>query len=230
MPASYQIIPEGSMKRPKIRTYIYDNTEVNTTVAASGGGYMSSVLCVFSSPKGRDNQIITIDNGLSQFIEEFGMGPFKIYGQPLLNAYAAASAASTSHGVVHCLRVMPEDAAYSNVTLIAKYRADPTNETMEIGFVVKPSDDDLLDLEDLEDCCSVSGETDEEGFTSVKLLTIAYKGRGSYGRNLRFRITTDKASDKENKWKNYNFSILRNEETLDLIESYSGVLLDDWLF
>ena len=97
MPVPYQIIPEGSLLRPKVVTYINDNTEVVNDYA-TGGGIVTSALCVFASPKGRDRQIITIENGLSEFMDEFGLGPFAVYGQPLLNAYAACRAATTTNG------------------------------------------------------------------------------------------------------------------------------------
>ena len=138
MPANYQIIPQGSMRRPKIETHIWDNTEVSTTYA-TGGGNVTSGLFVFTSPKGRDGKIITITNGEAEFVNEFGIGAHSVYGQPLLNAYAAARAATTSNAMLHCLRVTAADAGYSTATLIAKYKV--TDGKMNVHFVVKPSDD-----------------------------------------------------------------------------------------
>ena len=101
MPVPYQIIPEGSLQRPKQVTYINDNTEIIDDYVA-GGGTITAAMCVFSSPKGRDGQIITIRNGLEEFMNEYGLGDFETYGQPLLNAYNIAKAASTSGAMVHC--------------------------------------------------------------------------------------------------------------------------------
>lgn len=227
MPVPYQIIPEGSLLRPKVVTYINDNTEVVNDYA-TGGGIVTSALCVFASPKGRDRQIITIENGLSEFMDEFGLGPFAVYGQPLLNAYAACRAATTSNAMVHCLRVTPEDAYYSTATLIAKYKVE--GENMNIQFVVKPSDTNIANLDELETACVIDSVADEQGYTPVKLFTVAYRGRGVYGRNVRFRITTDRTTDKENDYKNYNFAIYRNEELLEQVENFSVTFVPDAVY
>lgn len=218
MPKKYQISPSGSLLRPKIETHINDNTEVVNEVV-SGGGTVTAGMFVFASPKGRDREVITITNGLAEFMDEFGLGAYSVYGQPLMNAYAAASAASEANAMLHCLRVTPEDAAYSTATLIAKYKV--SNGAMTVHYVVKASDADVTDLEDLANCCEVSTEEDEAGYTAVKLFTVAYRGRGEYGKNIRFRITTDKAADKNNDYKNYNFQVYRNEKILEQIENFA---------
>lgn len=227
MPKAYQIIPTGSLLRPKIETHINDNTEVVDTYSY-GGGTVTSGLFVFSSPKGRDREVITIKNGLAEFMNEYGLGAFSVYGQPLLNAYAAAKAATTSNATLHCLRVTAEDAAYSTATLIAKYKV--ADGAMSVQYVVKPSDTDVTDLADLETCCTVSSEEDASGYTAVKLFTIAYRGRGVYGKNLRFRITTDKATDKNNDYKNYNFQVYRNEDLLEQVENFSVTFVPDAVY
>lgn len=224
MPKPYQIIPPGSLRRPKIYTVVNDNSEVVTNPAI-GGGNITSCLCVFSSPKGRDREVITIKNGQAEFLEEFGLGSFSQYGQPLLNAYAAATAATTSNAMVHCIRVTPDDAAYSTATLICKYKV--VESVLHLRFVTKPSDRNITDLDELDTACTVNPVADEEGFTPVKMLTIAYRGRGIYGQNIRFRITTDKASDKNNDYKNYNFFVYRNESVLEQVEGFSGVIVPD---
>ena len=227
MPQITQIIPEGSLLRPKVVTYINDNTEVVNSVA-SGGGTVSAGIFVFSSPKGRDREVITINNGLAEFMDEFGLGAYSVYGQPLMNAYAAARAASTAKSSLHCLRVTPDDAAYSTATLIAKYKVD--NGVMSVQYVVKPSDSDVTDLNELSSCCNVSAEENDAGYTAVKLFTIAYRGRGEYGKNIRFRITTDKGSDKLNNYKNYNFQIYRNEKFLEQLENFNVAFVPNAIY
>lgn len=226
MPTAYQIIPSGSMYRPKIETHINDNTEVVANYAY-GGGTNAALLCVFASPKGRDNQIITIKDGIGGFMKEFGLGPFSLYGQPLLNAYSAASSAGTSNAMLHCLRVTAEDAEYSVATLVAKYHVDTTDHKMSIKFVVKPATTPLTDIDNLADCCTVSGDADDDGYNSVKLFSVAYQGRGEYGKNIRFRITTDRTTDKENSYKNYNFAVYRNENLLEQVENFNVTFVED---
>ncbi len=227
MPTKYQIVPQGSMLRPKIETHINDNTEVVNSFEY-GGGSVTAGIFVFSSPKGRDREIITIRNGLAEFIDEYGIGPHSIYGQPLMNAYAAAKAATASNAMLHCLRVTAGDAAYSTATLIAKYKVEDGK--MSIQYVVKPSDADVTDLANLETCCTVDSTEDASGYTAVKLFTIAYRGRGAYGKNIRFRITTDKASDKTNSYKNYNFQVYRNEQLLEQVENFSVTFVPDAVY
>ena len=227
MPAKYQIVPQHNIRRPAIETHINDNTEV-VEEYSYGGGTVTAGLFVFASPKGRDREIITIKNGLAEFVEEFGAGAHSVYGQPFMNAYAAAKAATTSNAMLHCLRVTAEDAAYSTATLIAKYKVDEG--AMSIQYVVKPSDADVTDLDDLESCCVVDGAEDATGYTAVKLFTVAYRGRGTYGKNIRFRITTDKATDKNNIYKNYNFQIYRNESLMEQVENFNVAFVPDAVY
>lgn len=228
MPVPYQIIPEGSLLRPKTVTHINDNTEV-VDEYVSGGGTVTAGLFVFSSPKGRDREVITIHNGAAEFMSEYGLGAHSVYGQPLMNAYAAAVAATNSNAMLHCLRVTAEDAAYSTATLVAKYKVDADGK-MSVHYVVKPSDENVTDLTDLGTCCTVGAEEDDAGYNAVKLFTIAYRGRGTYGKNVRFRITTDKATDKNNNYKNYNFQIYRNEKILEQVENFSVTFVPDAVY
>ena len=227
MSVPYQIIPTHNLRRPAIETHINDNTEVVENYTF-GGGNLTAGLFVFTSPKGRDREIITIKNGLAEFVEEYGVGAHSVYGQPFMNAYAAAKAATTSNAMLHCLRVTADDAAYSTATLIAKYKVDEGK--MSIQYVIKPSDADVTDLKDLENCCTVNGTEDATGYTAVKLFTIAYRGRGIYGKNIRFRITTDKATDKNNIYKNYNFQIYRSEELLEQVENFNITFAPDAVY
>lgn len=220
MPVPYQIIPEHVY--PHQHVQINDNTEVSKTYA-NDSSEVTALLCVFASPKGRDNKVLTIDSGSQGFINEYGIGPFSLYGQPLMNAYNAAMSGACT---LHCMRVTPEDASYSNVTLIAKYKVDTADEggsKMTIMFYAKTSDQELSSIDDLDTCCTVSGTPDESGFTSVKLLTVGCQGKGVYGKNLRFRITSDRTSDKDNNFKNYFFGVYDNTNGMIQKEQFNVV-------
>lgn len=228
MPVPYQIIPQGSVFRPKVETHINDNTFVDDAYL-TGGGDITSALCVFASPKGRDREVITIREGNAEFMNEFGLGPFKLYGQPLLNAYAATLAATTTQAMVHCIRVTPADASYSTATLIAQYKV--IDGVMHVRFVVCPSQSEIKDLNtELENAYMIDDPETTDGYTKLKLWTIAYRGRGDYGRNIRFRITSDNGSDKNNDFKNYNFSIYRKENLLEQVENFSVTMLEDAIY
>lgn len=224
MPVSYQIIPEHVY--PHQHVQINDNTEVSRTYS-SVSSEVTALLCVFASPKGRDNKVLTIEDGSQGFINEYGIGPFSLYGQPLMNAYAAAMSGACT---LHCMRVTPEDASYSNVTLIAKYKVDADDEgqnKLTIMYYAKSSDGELSTLDDLDTCCTVAGTPDESGFTSVKLLTVGCLGKGVYGKNLRFRITSDRTSDKDNDFKNYFFGVYDNTNGMIQKEQFNVVFNSD---
>lgn len=224
MPVSYQIIPEHVY--PHQHVQINDNTEVSRTYSSVSSD-VTALLCVFASPKGRDNKVLTIEDGSQGFINEYGIGPFSLYGQPLMNAYAAAMSGACT---LHCMRVTPEDASYSNVTLIAKYKVDAGDDDqnkLTIMYYAKSSDGELSTLDDLDACCTVSGTPDEGGFTSVKLLTVGCLGKGVYGKNLRFRITSDRTSDKDNDFKNYFFGVYDNTNGMIQKEQFNVVFNSD---
>lgn len=224
MPVSYQIIPEHVY--PHQHVQINDNTEVSRTYS-SVSSEVTALLCVFASPKGRDNKVLTIEDGSQGFVNEYGIGPFSLYGQPLMNAYAAAMSGACT---LHCMRVTPEDASYSNVTLIAKYKVDAGDDDqnkLTIMYYAKSSNGELSTLDDLDTCCTVSGTPDEGGFTSVKLLTVGCLGKGVYGKNLRFRITSDRTSDKDNDFKNYFFGVYDNTNGMIQKEQFNVVFNSD---
>lgn len=233
MPVPYQIIPEHVY--PHQATYINDNTEVSKTYSTSSSD-VTALLCVFASPKGRDNKVLTISDGSQGFVNEYGIGPFSLYGQPLLNAYHAAMSGAC---VLHCMRVTPDDASYSNVTLIAKYKIEETTnpdthevtgKTLKIMYYAKSSNTELSALSDLDACCTVDSTPDEEGFTAVKLMTVGCQGKGSYGKNLRFRITSDRTSDKDNNFKNYFFGVYDNTSGMVQKEQFNVVFNSDAMY
>ena len=142
MPRTSQIVPEHAY--PHQMVVINDNTEVSTTLASDSG--TTRMLFVFASPKGRDNQIITISNGLAGFVNEYGNGPFSLYGQPYLNAYnAAASGAAT----LQCLRVSDTNAKYAAINIVAQYLVDE-NKKMNVRFVAQPMATALSDLANID--------------------------------------------------------------------------------
>lgn len=222
MPVSYQIIPEHLYPHQMVQ--INDNTEVSATYSADAD--TNALLCVFTSPKGRDSAVRTISTGASGFVKEFGMGSYANYGQPLLNAYAAAASGSAT---LHCLRVVADDASYANSTLVAKYKVNDEG-VLSVKFINKGSDEELTLIDELEDCCSVDKAEDDQGYKSVKLFTVAYAGKGTYGKNIRWRIRNDSGSDKQNDYKNYSFDIYQYEDILVLSESFSVVFVEDAIY
>lgn len=98
---------------------INDNT-IRTYTRA--GNDNCKILAVFASPKGEDRVMKTIEGGLDEFDDTFGVGPYSLYGQPLLNARAAAN---TGRVTLQCMRITAPDAAYANSVIWVQYKATP---------------------------------------------------------------------------------------------------------
>lgn len=232
MPVGYQLVPEHRF--PHRMVQINDNTEVTQTFSTASDD-RTTLLFVFTSPKGRDNKVITITNGAAGFVEEFGLGSFGLYGQPLLNAYRAAASGAAR---IHCMRVTADDASYSNVTIVAKWKVvdkapaegETAVKTLQVAFYAKGSDDELTNLDDMDTLINVDATEGDDGWTSVPLFTVAALGKGTYGRNFRIRLTTDRTSDKENPFKNYLFAVYTNENGLSQKEQFNVVFDEDAVY
>lgn len=226
MPQTGQIIPAHLY--PHEMVVVNDNTQY-TPVTASDSDDAIRLLFVFASPKGIDNQIRTITGGLTEFLAMYGQGPFSLYGQPYLNAY---NAFSTGNIVGHCLRVSAENANYSYSVLVALYKIDESNK-MVVKFKTRTPEGDLTDLDDMDALYTsptgVISDGEDAGWSEVKLLTIAARGRGSYGRKLLYSISTNTGSDKENEYKNYIFSVYENFGSFQKKESYAVCFNEDAL-
>lgn len=104
--------------------HLYSHTEVKVNdntirTYARTASDNCKILAVFTSPKGIDRKMTTIDGGLSEFDKTFGVGPFSTYGQPLLNARAAAD---TGLVTLQSMRLTAPDSTYANNVIWAQYR------------------------------------------------------------------------------------------------------------
>lgn len=221
MPSTSQIIPEHSYNYQKV--VVNDNSTVSATLSTDSGE--TKMLFVFASPKGRDRKVMTIDGGIAQFLEEFGIGPFSLYGQPLLNAYAAIA---TGEVTAHCLRVTATNAAFAYSNLIAKYKV--TGATMAVKFQSVKGVAPLTELSNLSSLYTASAVVDTDGFTEVKLFSTAYLGRGASGNNLAYRIGSLTTADTENDYKNYLFEVYVNESGLVKKEEFAISFNEDAVY
>lgn len=142
MPQAGQIIPDHLYPHNKV--VVHDNTEYKTILPEEADD-SNKMLFVFASPKGIDNKIRTIEGGQKEFVDKYGIGPFSLYGQPYLNAYAALG---TGNIVAHCLRVSAPNANYSYVSIDLLYKVDETG-NMVIKFKKNTEGGILTDLEDI---------------------------------------------------------------------------------
>lgn len=209
MPRNYQIIPQNSF--PTEETYVNDNTVV-TQSYSNVSTNLVSFLFVVASPKGKDG-VMQVINGQQDFIDKIGIGPFSLYGQPLLQAYAVAS---TGNASVNILRVVDADARYASVTVSALYKVTDDGK-MEVKFHANTAAINDLDL--LEDAYTAASEP-VDGWTEVKLFTVAALGRGKYGNTYQINLTSLKSADRENDFKNYQFEVYEAGKSIEQKESF----------
>ena len=211
MPRAGQIIPQYI--HPHDAFYLNDNTEYNEyTADASGVQY----LCIYASPKGRDNKLMKFNN-VMRWVNENGYPNFRLYGQAGYIPYVLLYNGLAN---VTGMRVMPQDATYSNLILVVGYKNDEGK--MKVKFDLY-SRSNLRVLDDLETVANSMETTnpDEDGYRYLPLMTWWCLGKGVYGDDYRIRISHDKASDRENNYKNYNIDILSTEKGASLIENYA---------
>lgn len=214
MPVSYQIVPEHIYPHQMVQ--INDNSEVVDNTYQTNFD-VNSILCVFSSPKGRDG-MYSITSGSQGFINEYGEGSFANYGQPYMQAFAAASSGAAT---LQCLRVTADDATYAASSLMCKYSVEGTKLKLEFSVGVDNANT-LTDLDNIEDV----NKTTTTG--TVRLFTVASMGKGAYGNNIRWRVRNNSGSDKQNNYKNYIFDIYEQENGgLVLRESFAVAFSPD---
>lgn len=225
MPQVGQIVPPNLF--PDEYTVVNDNTEY-TIERPEQRDDSTHMLFVFSSPKGIDNQIQDIKGGLNEFLAMYGQGPASIYGQPYLNAY---NAHRTGYITGHCLRVTADNASYAASVLVALYQIDETGK-MTVKFKTREPENPLASLDDLDYLYQspeepIADGSEDDGFTEVKLMTVAARGKGVYGRKLSYGITSNTGGDRENDYKNYLFRIYENFGALKEVEFYSVCFNED---
>ena len=227
MASSTQIIPQWDF--PHEELYLNDNTSgefVEETVPEVYYTY----LAVFAGPKGPDRKLVRID-GLKQHRITFGRTNFKKYGQPHMMPEAYLS---NENSVVWEMRVSADDALYANSLLSLWYKADKDQKKFYIKFSAKsilPGSNSSMTTEAMKkilgdvdalkeyaktalDGTAVSGKyVDDEGYTQVPIMLFASNGRGDYGNNYRWRISSNENYEKEYDMKMYSFQILDARES-----------------
>ena len=197
--------------------YAHDEVKINDNtlrVYSSNTDNFTKILCVFMSPEGQDGKVQRITKGHGELLRKFGDGPVSIYGQPWLNAKAAAA---TNVTVLECLRVTAKDAKYANNHVYIRYRVtDPVMEgevvktpsKLQLKFLLK-SDTNLTDLKNLAKNAPAVAET-ADGWSELRFMSFAANGRGEYGKQLRVRVSNNYRSDKVTPaYKNYFLDVFK---------------------
>lgn len=201
-----------SVKLPQ-HMYMHVETQINDNSIRTYSNRregLVNMLYVFTSPKGIDGKVTTIANGLSEFTDTFGDGPFSVYGQPFLNAKASAS---TDAAILRCIRVTAPDATYANRHIYVRYRTVPADDSnparMEVMFIPKSA----TGIKSLDEFISKAPEAAtglDDGWKEMRLFSVISKGRGTYGNKFRVRLSNNYRSDKVSAYKNYYFTLFEN--------------------
>lgn len=223
MPRLGQIIPEYS--QPYVSTYINDNTEVQDITTPTPNGI--KIISVFTSGEGRDGVLLSKDN-VTDYLSEYGNPNYKLYGQPGYMPYAALS---SNQAKAWCMRVMPDDASYANMVIVAKIKVDKTipaspklvvrhKAVFLTGLLNKDEFETQVDL-----LCDEDPDTD--GFSTYPIIGVYCLGRGAYGKLFRTRLSAAPQADKDNIYKNYVFEVLTSKGGVKRLEVFSGTLFPD---
>lgn len=231
-----QIIPYYS--QPHVHTEINDNTWYDETVAEpqEATDLPFSTLVVTGADQGIDNTFIRLsDLGTKQSL--FGKGNFSKYGQSSLQADFMFNG---STNVWFC-RVLPDNATYANLVIMANFRKgsirdDLDQETglkrMDVKFTVayasKPgvsegalSDDGIIALARSLETVTADPQT---GYLRVPIAYVRSIGRGKYGNKYGIKITRDSSGENENDVKTYTWSLITNDSTSRISNTYAGSL------
>jgi hypothetical protein len=199
---------------PSISSTITDNSI--TYVTASG---TTKLFAAFTSEKGPDNKIKMITS-VTEFEFYYGEPNIKLYGQVGYNIINWLQ----SGGVVYCLRVLPDDAGYSNaivniqtkVSTKTVYDVDG-NEVSVNDVTLRPTvtytntcnnTESAIEIDALRDSTNTSNNPKTiDGYTNNMLFAVIPKGRGQGYNDLGFRITAVSGYDSTYEFRLYNFEV-----------------------
>ena len=233
---SVQIIPYYA--HPHVHTVIYDNTFYDETVAVpkDPSDLPYSTVVVTGADQGIDNTFVRIsDLRTKQSI--FGKGNYQKYGQPSIQADLLFNG---STNVWFC-RVLPENATYANMILLAHYREgneldDLDQETglkrMEIKFSVahagKPNvtegaNNDTAILA-AANALATERPDAQTGYNTLPICYVRSVGRGKYGNQYSILLRRDVDAEKEYDMKMYKWGLVSNTTTSRVTNIFSGSL------
>jgi hypothetical protein len=200
---------------PSVYSTITDNS--SSYVTATG---TTKLFVVFTSEKGIDNKIQLITTA-SEFEFYYGTPDIKKYGQSLYQIINWL----TAGGAVYCLRVLPEDAGYSNAIVNIQTK---TNEKevydVDGNLVIVPdvtiktcvtytnvSNSDSTTLANMLD--TVTGTKTIDNYVNNLLFAVIPIGRGSGYNDLGFKISLSTQYDDTYDFRLYNFEVTKVTDT-----------------
>lgn len=233
MSQTIQIVPKFSF--PYVETYVNDYTEVTDTT----GDQLPEEPIVryvfpFISSKGIDNAFIKMRTK-ADVIREYGNTSYTKYGTYSQALLQATNVAEATNSEVYCMRVMPDDAKYANLTINVACNGDNNftndniikNNMFYIHFYTgkvtnSETETSVLSETPVLDKPVLNNYGTESSKYIGNLMRIYSTGRGSYGNLYRVRITNEPTYQKEYGIKFYNFEILSTETGITKIANYVG--------
>ena len=219
--STVQIIPYYA--QPHVHTVIRDHTWYDETVYTSEDiATRFSTVVVAGADRGIDNKFIRLTD-LATKRAIFGLGDYDKYGQPSIQADQLFNG---STAVWFC-RVLPENATYANMVLVAYYRAkDQVDENgdatglkeMQVKFDIKylttanstegAKNDSVIDKFAQE--LTEATENATTKYLAVPLMYIRATGRGRYGNGISIAITRDWQAENDYSLKMFDVNVIDN--------------------
>ena len=235
--STIQIIPYYA--QPHVHAVINDNSFYEETVAPnpSERKLPYSTLVVTGADSGIDGRLVRlVDIKTKQKI--FGKSNYLKYGQSSLQAEQYFDGNTN----VWFMRVLPDNATYSNVIFLAHYRKgkildDLGLETgkmrLEIKFSVETASKDVVKgdgpvsdevIYKYAKSLAKSKYDPNSGYLTVPIAYMRSTGRGRYGNNYSVSITRNRSAEKEYGSKIYSFNLMDNTNGTVQINEFAGSL------
>lgn len=236
MESTVQIIPYYA--HPHVHSVIEDNTWYDETITptASSEDKPFSTCIVTGGDMGIDNTFVRLSD-LATKEALFGKSNFQKYGQPSIQADVLFNGGTN----VWFCRVLPDNATYANLVILAHYRKgkildELSQETGKVRFEIKFSlayankpyivegakDEEVI--EEFARSFTTKNADPQSGYMTVPLCFVRSIGRGQYGNNYSISITRDTDSEKEYDLKMYKFNLISNNPVTRITNVFSGSL------
>lgn len=221
MPLEYQIVPKW--KHSHVETYVNDNTVATSDDTSTTKNL--HFLSIFVGGQGIDNTFVRKES-YDDFVRTFGKGNFTKYGQPIMMPMAIL--ANNSFSSVTCMRVMPNDAMFSNAIISLLTKEDAASGNFQIK-IVSEYKNDINSRTDLENAMITTDmnptEPDVNGFYQHPILAVSPQGRGVYGDKYRIRIAVNKENEADKGIKMYTFEAINSANGLTKVSTVIGSLI-----
>ena len=207
--------------------YVEDNTTYQETFLSAEEPVKLLQCGTFAS--GRDNQLLYCET-YDQFINEFGKPNYNLYGQA---GYNIANALKTGYAAAYVMRVMPDDATFANVVVMATYgigdneAGDGSVMNITYSFKTVPNATTVDEMAAAVDALRQYDPDDNGNYTNP-LFYVYQTGRGQYGNATRIRMGDVTAyDDEDNTNRTYRFDVLQMGTALTRLEYAFGCFNPD---